>query len=142
MNDPSVRGSAGGVGFGFDGSTGTDGFDGSTGTDGFSGNQRRFESASPSRNPRLAPSPHASRRRRALARDKVARGLSLRAPDRRHALERRTQHRLSLRVIFRVLRMRRGPQLVPVPLLSRIALADDVDPVSTTDRRSSIAVAR
>lgn len=142
MNDSvGSEGSAGGsVGFGFDGSTGTDGFDGSTGTDGFGDDGVGFSVDV------------------SFAKSNVFVAVTARVSDAGARSSRATRSSedplfalpidvfatpsnvglntvMSLRVIFSVVLFECAagpvPALVPVPLLSRIALYDDVDPVST-----------
>lgn len=148
MNDSvSSEGSGGGgVGFGFGGSTGTDGFDGSTGTDGFGDDGVGFgvDVSFAKSNVFVVVSPFVA----VAARVSDAGARSSRATrspeDPLFALPIDVFATLSnvglntvmsLRVIFSVVLFECAagpvPALVPVPLLSRIALYDDVDPVST-----------
>lgn len=142
MNDSvgSEGSEGGGVGFGFGGSTGTDGFDGSTGTDGFGDDGVGFSVDV------------------SFAKSNVFVAVTARVSDAGARSSRATRSSedplsalpidvfatpsnvglntvMSLRVIFSVVLFECAagpvPALVPVPLLSRIALYDDVDPVST-----------
>ena len=142
MNDSvgSEGSEGGGIGFGFGGSTGTDGFDGSTGTDGFGDDGVGFSVDV------------------SFAKSNVFVAVTARVSDAGARSSRATRSSedplfalpidvfatpsnvglntvMSLRVIFSVVLFECAagpvPALVPVPLLSRIALYDDVDPVST-----------
>ena len=151
MNDSvGSEGSAGGgVGFGFDGSTGTDSFDGSTGTDGFDGSTGTDGFGDDGVGFGVDVS---------FAKSNVFVAVAARVSDAGARSSRATRSSedplfalpidvfatpsnvglntvMSLRVIFSVVLFECAagpvPALVPVPLLSRIALYDDVDPVST-----------
>ena len=142
MNDSvgSEGSGGGGVGFGFGGSSGTDGFDGSTGTDGFGDDGVGFgvDVSFAKSNVFVAVAARvsdagarSSRATRSSEDPLFALPIDVFATPSNVGLN----TVMSLRVIFSVVLFECAagpvPALVPVPLLSRIALYDDVDPVST-----------